>query len=161
MYVYRSILVQYLTAGASCHISSVLIKKIKRNMNTTKFDVSPFLLLEEFADSDGEGTVQINEALDGGESNDGDDKSCSTSLYETSCMTATSQRHSFDPEEEDTVNEERIFTAVEEDDEDGEGEVNSYRRCGISHFVKLSVDSSEVVSEMDKSRMFWEACLAS
>ena len=132
-------------------------------MSTTKFDVSPYLLLEASADSDGGGTVQIVGALDGGESivndyyTDGDDKSCSASLYETSCVTATSQRHSFDLEE-DTVKEERIFTTTEEEDEDGEGEVNSYRRCGKSQFV----DSSEVViSEMDKSRMFWEACLAS
>lgn len=135
-------------------------------MNTTKFDVSPYLLLEASADSDGGGTVQIVGALDGGESivndyyTDGDDKSCSASLYETSCVTATSQRQSFDLEE-DTVKEERIFTTAEEEDEDGEGEVNSYRRCGKSQFVKLSVDSSEVMSEMDKSRMFWEACLAS
>ncbi|CAN6836701.1 unnamed protein product [Brassica oleracea var. botrytis] len=113
-------------------------------MNTTKFDVSPYLLLEASADSDGGGTVQIVGALDGGESivndyyTDGDDKSCSASLYETSCVTAT--RQSFDLEE-DTVKEERIFTTAEEEDEDGEGEVNSYRRCGKSQFVKLSVDS--------------------
>ncbi|KAJ4904408.1 hypothetical protein Rs2_18359 [Raphanus sativus] len=125
-------------------------------MNKTKFDVPPFLLLEASADSDGGGTIQIHGFLDDGESID---KSCSASLYETSCVTGTSLFH---PEEEDTVNEERIFTAVaEEDDEDGEGEVNSYIRCGMSQLVKLSVDSTQVVSEMDKSRMFWEACLAS
>ncbi|KAL0739846.1 hypothetical protein Bca4012_081359 [Brassica carinata] len=132
-------------------------------MSTTKFDVSPFMLLEASADSDGGGTGQIDGALDGSESivnyyaDGGDDKSCSASLYETSsCVTATSQRQ-IDPEE-DAVNKEIIFTAVEEDDEDGEGVVNSYRKCG---FVNVSVDSIEVVSEMDKSRMFWEACLAS
>ena len=136
-------------------------------MSTTKFDVSPYLLLEASADSDGGGTVQIVGALDGGESivndyyTDGDDKSCSASLYETSCVTATSQRHSFDLEE-DTVKEERIFTTTEEEDEDGEGEVNSYIiRYMRSQRENLTVDSSAVVSEMDKSRMYWEACLAS
>ncbi|KAF8089706.1 hypothetical protein N665_0498s0008 [Sinapis alba] len=132
-------------------------------MNTTKFDVSPFLLLEVSADSDGGCTFQV----DGVESIDGDDESCSASLYEpSSCKsTAISQRQSFDPEEDRVKLEERIFTSVEEEDEDdGEGEVNSYGRCGISQFVKLSVDSTELVvisTEMDESRMFWEACLAS
>lgn len=46
------------------------------------------------------------------------------------------------------VKEERIFIIIEEEDEDGEGEVNSYRRCGKSQFVDFS---EVVISEMDKS----------
>ncbi|ESQ39443.1 hypothetical protein EUTSA_v10001672mg [Eutrema salsugineum] len=150
-------------------------------MNTAKkvFDVSPFLLLEASADSetygDGGGAAQIegghdresiinddNYVDDGDET---DDESCSASSYETSCVTWTSQRPSgsgFDPE--GTVNDqERVLAAGEEEDDDGEGEVNSYRRCGRIQRENLAVDSDAdaAVSEMDKSRLFWEACLAS
>ncbi|KAF8116067.1 hypothetical protein N665_0023s0045 [Sinapis alba] len=135
-------------------------------MNTTNevFDVSPFLLLESSADSetycDSGGADQTEAAQDA----DGDDtdESCSANSYETSCVTTT-WRQSFDTE--DTVKEEMILTAAgEEEEEDGEGEVNSYIiRYRRSQRENLTVDSSAVVvvSEMDKSRMFWEACLAS
>lgn len=142
-------------------------------MNTTKnvFDVSPFLLLESSADSEscrnGGDAAQIKGGHVDGKCiiNDygGDDiESCSASSCETSCVTWTSRRPSgsgFDPE--GTVTEERVLAAGEEEDEDGEGEVNSYIRCGRSQRENLAVDSGAVVSEMDKSRMFWEACLAS
>lgn len=138
-------------------------------MNTTKevFDVSPFLLLESSADSDTyrcDGGEQIEGAHDG-EPNvnnnyyadrDEIDESCTANFYETSSM--TTWRPSFDPE--DTVTEEIVLTAGEEEDEDGE--VNSYIiRYRTSQRENLTVDSSPVVSEMDKNRMFWEACLAS
>ncbi|KAG7570878.1 hypothetical protein ISN45_Aa04g034140 [Arabidopsis thaliana x Arabidopsis arenosa] len=118
------------------------------------FDVSPFLLLEASADSEaGHDSVDDDKCV-----KDYDiDESCSASSCETSCVTRTSQRPISDLD--DTVNEER--DAGEEDDDDGEGEVNSYVRCGRSQRENLAVDSGAVVSEMDQNRMFWEACLAS
>ncbi|CAH8353239.1 unnamed protein product [Eruca vesicaria subsp. sativa] len=140
-------------------------------MNTTKdvFDVSRFLLLESSADSDtyrnGGGANQIEGAHDGERNannndyadHDDIDESCTANSYETSCVTAW--RPSFDPE--DTVKEEITLTGGEEEDEDGEGEVNSYIRYRRSQRENMTVDSSAVVSEMDKSQVFWEACLAS
>ncbi|KAJ0239969.1 Myelin transcription factor-like protein [Hirschfeldia incana] len=137
-------------------------------MNTTKevFDVSPFLLLESSADSDtyhggddqiegapdGEPNVNNNDYAD----RDDIDESCTANSYKTSSM--TTWRPSFDPE--DTVKEEIILTGGEEEDEDGE--VNSYIiRYRTSQHENTTVDSSPVLTEMDKSRMFWEACLAS
>ncbi|CAN6979376.1 unnamed protein product, partial [Brassica oleracea var. botrytis] len=156
----------------ACHNPLLRQRETKKNMNTTKkvLDVSPFLLLESSADSDsyrqGGGADQIEGAHDG-EPNvnnndyadrDDTDESCTANPYETSCV--TTWRPIFDAE--DTVKEEIILTAGEEEDEDGEGEVNSYIiRYMRSQRENLTVDSSAVVSEMDKNRMFWEACLAS
>lgn len=129
-------------------------------MNTTinVYDVSPFLLLEASADSEaGQNGVEDDECV-----NDCDiDESCSASSCETSYVTWTSQRPSrLGFELEDKVDEERD-AGEEEEDDDGEGEVNSYIRCGRNQRDNLAVDSGAVVSEMDQSRMFWEACLAS
>ncbi|KAG2331970.1 hypothetical protein Bca4012_018447 [Brassica carinata] len=152
----------------ACH--NPLLRQRKKNMNTTKevLDVSPFLLLESSADSDtyrqGGGADEIEGAQDGEHNvNNNDyadrddiDESCTANSYETSSV--TTRRPSFD--QEDKVKEEIILTAGEEEDEDGE--VNSYIiRYRTSQRENLTVDSSAVVSEMDKSRMFWEACLAS
>ncbi|KAL1226303.1 hypothetical protein V5N11_017770 [Cardamine amara subsp. amara] len=127
------------------------------NTSINVYDVSPFLLLEASADSEaGHDGVEDDECV-----NDyGIDESCSVSSCETSCVTWTKQRPSrLDFGLEDKVEEER--DAGEEEDDEGEGEVNSYRRCGRSQRDNLAVDSGAVVSEMDQSRMFWEACLAS
>ncbi|EFH56594.1 hypothetical protein ARALYDRAFT_322437 [Arabidopsis lyrata subsp. lyrata] len=96
------------------------------------FDVSPFLLLEASADSEaGHDSVDDDKCV-----KDCDiDESCSASSCETSCQRPIN--------------------------DDGEGEVNSYIRCGRSQRENLAVDSGAVVSEMDQNRMFWEACLAS
>lgn len=135
--------------------------KNQRKMNTTNnvFDVSPFLLLEASADSEA--------GHDGFDDDDDkcvkdydiDESSCSASSSETWTIHQRPSRLGFDLEVEDTVKEERDD---EEDDDDGsEGEVNSYIRCGRSQHENLAVDSGAVLSEMDQSRMFWEACLAS
>lgn len=124
-------------------------------MNTTKsvlFDVSPFLLLEASADSEA-GHDGLDDECFNDYDGDDIDESCSASSYETSCVTWTRQRpNGLGFEAEDTVKEEREAGVEEEDD--GEGEVNSYRRCQREN---LAVEMSEI----DKSRMFWEACLAS
>ncbi|KAL9844521.1 hypothetical protein AtNW77_Chr2g0271151 [Arabidopsis thaliana] len=117
-------------------------RKIKMNTTNNVFDVSPFLLLEASADSEA-----------------GHDSSCSASSCETSCVSQRTSLLGFDLQD-DTVNHEER-DAGDEEDEDGEGEVNSYIRCGRSQRENLAVDSAAVVSEMDQNRMFWEACLAS
>lgn len=128
-------------------------------MNTTNnnvFDVSPFLLLEASADSEAGHDGFDDKCV---KDYDIDESSCSASSSETWTIHQRPSRLGFDLEVEDTVKEERDD---EEDDEDGsEGEVNSYIRCGRSQHENLAVDSGAVLSEMDQSRMFWEACLAS
>ncbi|CAL9245325.1 unnamed protein product [Arabidopsis halleri] len=124
-------------------------------MNMTKnnvVEVSPFLFMEASADSE---TTHQERGHDGddvkGREEYGEDaESCR-------CETSTSQRTSrstdFDP-----VEEEADVAGENEDDDDEDGEVNSYRRDG----GKLTVDSSSrLMSEIEKNRMFWEACLAS
>ncbi|XP_010507828.1 PREDICTED: uncharacterized protein LOC104784498 [Camelina sativa] len=134
-------------------------KKRKMNYNiTTKnvLDVSAFLLLEASADSEaGHDGVDDDKCVKDIDDDD-DDESCSASCScETSCVTWTS--HTPNRRLEDTVKKERD-AAEEEEEDDGEGEVNSYiRSCGRSQGENLAV----VISEMDQSRMFWEACLAS
>lgn len=134
-----------------------LTKEKNKGMNITKsvFDVSPFLLLEASADSEaGHDGVDDDQRLNDYDGDDDIDESCSASSYETSCVTWTSHGLGFELEA-DTVEEERDVAGEEEEDDSGEGEVNSYRRS--CQRENLAVE----MSEMDKSRMFWEACLAS
>ncbi|EOA29235.1 hypothetical protein CARUB_v10025507mg [Capsella rubella] len=134
------------------------------------FDVSPFLLLEASADSEAvpDDAVQWppkDYNIDGDQSsNRSEASSC-----ETSCVTWASQRPcrlEFDLFLlQDTVKEE-IDSGDEEvdddDDDDGdEGEVNSYIRGQRENPALVSGSVAVVISEMDQSRMFWEACLAS
>ncbi|KFK37549.1 hypothetical protein AALP_AA4G271100 [Arabis alpina] len=128
------------------------------NMTKSVFDVSPFLLFEASADSEaGHDGVDDDQCVNDYDGDDDMDESCSASSCETSCVTWTSQRPSgllgVDHAEE-TVEKERDVAGEEEEDDNGEGEVNSYRRCKREN---LAVE----MSEMDKSRLFWEACLAS
>ncbi|CAN8285731.1 unnamed protein product [Cochlearia groenlandica] len=155
------------------------------NTNTKKvYDVSPFLLLEASADSETyqDGGFTAAQILGGGEDDnactingdyDDDIESCSACCYERSSgVTWTSERMNnrscLEQEDYSVKEEEKVLLFAEEEEkeeEEGEGEVNSYvRRCGMS--IDQAIDESSaraavVMSEIDKSRMFWEACLAS
>lgn len=132
-------------------------RKIKMNTTNNVFDVSPFLLLEASADSEaGHDSVDDDKCV---KDYDLGHESSSASSCETSCVSQRTSLLGFDLQD-DTVNHEER-DAGDEEDEDGEGEVNSYIRCGRSQRENLAVDSAAVVSEMDQNRMFWEACLAS
>ncbi|XP_010525249.1 PREDICTED: uncharacterized protein LOC104803071 [Tarenaya hassleriana] len=118
-------------------------------MNNSVVDVSPFLLFEATADS--ETDCHIPDTRDDDDDND-DAESCRAGSCETPF--ATTSRVSGSGFDSATVEE-----------EEGE-EVNSYGKWARRENQKLVVDLSaskgkERASEMERSRLFWEACLTS
>lgn len=128
-------------------------------MNTMNnvVDVSPFLLFEASADSE---THQEH-------SRDEDDDKCYDDYGdddESSRSQSTSRLTSFDSIMIDEEEEEKD-AGEKEDHDDGDGVVNSYLERRERE--NLTVDSSstgndeKLTREIEKNRMFWEACLAS
>lgn len=129
-------------------------------MNTKKnvVDVSPFLLFKSSADTE----THRKRARDG------DDDECYKDYGDDA--ESTSQRTigstGFDSVKMDE--EEEIVAGEKEDHDDEDGVVNSYRRWPEGREREnLTVDScstrndEKLMKEIEKNRMFWEACLAS
>ncbi|EOA24925.1 hypothetical protein CARUB_v10018216mg [Capsella rubella] len=132
-------------------------------------EVSPCLLFEASGDSENhhqERGLEGDDVLKGHEDHSDDDaESCRCG----SQMTSRSTDHDPVEEEEEEEEEEEAEVAGEnEDHDDGDGEVNSYgrspeKRDRENRTVDLSSTGNDErsISEIEKNRMFWEACLAS
>ncbi|XP_022758130.1 uncharacterized protein LOC111305150 [Durio zibethinus] len=140
------------------------------DMKSKVVDVSSFLLFEATGDSEAGCFDPAMSVVDRAENDDDDDaESCS-------CDTTSDFLHGVRQ-----VNSLEDKANVDDDDhevEDGEvveqqKEVHLYEKCrddqrinvgGVAKGKELShvsVDSTKTMNEMEKSRLFWEACLAS
>ncbi|XP_010413211.1 PREDICTED: uncharacterized protein LOC104699583 [Camelina sativa] len=131
------------------------------NTKNNVVEVSTFLLFEASGDSESHHQEHGHEGDDAkGREDHGDDaESC---RCETSTSQRTSRSTNLDPvgQEEE---EEAEVAGENEDHDDGEGEVNSYRRWPerTDRDSSLTGSDERLISEIEKNRMFWEACLAS
>ncbi|XVE73232.1 hypothetical protein DITRI_Ditri11bG0100600 [Diplodiscus trichospermus] len=134
-------------------------------------DVTSFLLFEATGDSEAgyfDPAMSINHA-----DQDDDDDAESCSCDTTSGFLPSSVR------EFNSLEDKKLLANVgddddhHEDDEDGEvvdqKAVHLYKKCRDDQRIMakekkssaVSVDSTSTVNEMEKNRLFWEACLAS
>ncbi|CAB87744.1 putative protein [Arabidopsis thaliana] len=125
-------------------------------------EVSTFLFFEASADSE---TTHQERGHDGDDVKGCDD--CGEDAESCRCEMSTSQRMSRSTDF-DTVEEVADVAGENEGHVDEDGEVNSYRKWPERRDGEnLTVDSSStgnderLMSEIEKNRMFWEACLAS
>lgn len=131
--------------------------------NNVVVEVSPFLLFEACADSE---THRVKESGHEGDDVKGredyvdDAESC---RWETSTSQMRSRSTDCNP-----VKEEVEVARENEEHDEGDGEVNSYQRWPEKRDREnLTIDLSstgndeKLISEMEKNRMFWEACLTS
>ncbi|XP_010468899.1 PREDICTED: uncharacterized protein LOC104749020 [Camelina sativa] len=132
------------------------------NTKNNVVEVSPFFLFEASGDSESHHQEEHGHEGDDskGREDHGDDaESCRCEPSSTSQRT----RRSTDLDLVGQKEEEGEVAGENEDHDDGEGEVNSYRRWSERRDRDSSSTGSEerLVSEIEKNRVFWEACLAS
>ncbi|XP_010512697.1 PREDICTED: uncharacterized protein LOC104788632 [Camelina sativa] len=127
------------------------------NTKNNVVEVSTFLLFEASGDSESYDQEHGHEDDDAkGREDHGDD------AESYMCETSTSPRRTSRSNDVDPVEEEEV-AGENEDHDDGEGEVNSYRRWPERRDRDSSSTGRDerLISEIEKNRMFWEACLAS
>lgn len=139
-------------------------------------DVSSFLLFEATGDSEaGCFDPALSAAAKDDDDDDDDAESCSSSDL-LPAGTVMELKYSLD--EKLSANDGYDDHDHYEDEEDGEvvdqiKEVHFYKKCRDDHQrsiingsvvakeTSVSVDSTKTMNETEKSRLFWEACLAS
>ncbi|ESQ43772.1 hypothetical protein EUTSA_v10006446mg [Eutrema salsugineum] len=130
------------------------------NTKNNLVDVSPFLLFEASADSETRQECGHESGDDKGHEEYAKDAE-STSQKTSSGSTGSDSVENMDEEED-------VVAGEKEESDDGDGEVNSYRRWPeMSDCEKRTVGSSStgnderLLSEIEKNRRFWDSCLAS
>lgn len=139
-------------------------------------DVSSFMLLEATGDSEVDSELNMDVAADHGADDDDDDdaQSCSCDLLDY-CGPEFDYDHlghahdqdlhfdhddHFDDDEDEGEVIDQDWTHDDNDDDDDQVGLSSTAKAGLHK--KSSVDSNmELMNEMEKNRLFWEACLAS
>ncbi|XWS46739.1 hypothetical protein CRYUN_Cryun14cG0093900 [Craigia yunnanensis] len=136
------------------------------DFNNKVIDVSSFLLFEATGDSEAGCFDPAMSVINHAEDDDAESCSCDTT---SDFLPGVRKLNSL--EDKATVDDDH-----HEDEEDGEvveqKEVRVYKKCrddhqrinGVAKEKKssaVSVDSTKTMNEMEKNRLFWEACLAS
>ncbi|GMY16525.1 glutamic acid-rich protein-like [Fagus crenata] len=137
-------------------------------------DVSSFMLFEATGDSEADSNTILGDIGQNISMADDDAESCSYDLSDDSyraseldCDIQSYVHVDYDDDEDDDEDDDDDDEEHEEDDEE---EVHSYQRWTSKQDWKLmghqkssvSVDTSkELMNEAERSRLFWEACLAS
>ncbi|CAL5357561.1 unnamed protein product [Camellia sinensis] len=131
-------------------------------------DVSSFMLLEATGDSEVDSELNMDVAADHDADDDDDDaQSCSCDLLDycgpefdyDHLGNAHDQDLHFDDDDDEGEVIDQDWTDDDNDDDDQVG-LSSTAKAGLHK--KSSVDSNmELMNEMEKNRLFWEACLAS
>ncbi|XP_022728246.1 uncharacterized protein LOC111283869 [Durio zibethinus] len=148
----------------------LLFSQLDMDIKSKVVDVSSFLLFEATGDSESgcfdPAISVINHDEDGDDDNDAESCSCDTT---SDFLHRVRELNSL----EEKVN---VGDDHHEDEEDGEvveqKEVCAYKKCrddyqninGVAKEKKpstVSLDSTKTKNEMEKNKLFWEACLAS
>lgn len=134
---------------------------MEKNMELMKKDVSPFLLFEASGDSEAaaevvsDGPISVAMAVD-------DAESCSCDSADISSADELIINGDDDDDHGDKAYHSHVDDHEEEEEEEGGSSV--YQRWGHQLKSTVSVDSTkefERLNEVEKSKLFWEACLAS
>lgn len=129
-----------------------------RKQSQANVDVSPFLLFEDSGDSEAASEVVSDVPMA-----EDDAESCS---WDSADVSRADELIVIDDDEDEDDCGVREYRSYSDDHEEEEEEVMSsdYQRWGHQLKSTVSVDSTkefEMLNEVEKSKLFWETCLAS
>ncbi|PRQ26242.1 hypothetical protein RchiOBHm_Chr6g0292431 [Rosa chinensis] len=143
----------------SCFGMERNMELVMKKQGQANVDVSPFLLFEDSGDSEAAAEVVFDVPLA-----EDDAESCS---YDSADISSADELivNGEDDEDDHGVREYRSYVDDHEEEEEEEEVMSSvYQRCGHQLKSTVSVDSTkefEMLNEVEKSKLFWETCLAS
>lgn len=132
-------------------------------MELMKKDVSPFLLFEASGDSEIASEVVSDVPISVAMAED-DAESCSCDSADISSADELIMNGDDDDDHGDKAYHSHVDDLEEGEEEEGGGGSSVYQRWGHQLKSTVSVDSTkefERLNEVEKSKLFWETCLAS
>ncbi|XP_050365602.1 uncharacterized protein LOC126784160 [Argentina anserina] len=129
----------------------------KKQSDQANVDVTPFLLFEDSGDSEAADEVVSDVPMA-----EDDAESCS---WDSADISSADELVIIDDDDEDDRGVREYRSYVDDHEEEEEVEMSSvYQRWGHQLKSTVSVDSTkefEMLNEVEKSKLFWETCLAS